>query len=104
MSDDDLTAAQKIRDRALHMALDLEHELPSALMVQTDDVNVAAASEVSAGDAAVMNGRARLNEQATADRVLRHARLFAEYIRSGFDGGDLDSGELAALTREDGAS
>jgi len=71
---------QEIRRYALHDAVDLEYRLPPALTTRTD--NFSPGEEITEHDVAVMTEQARLGEQAVADRVLRHARLFAEYIRT----------------------
>jgi len=93
---DGASPAQRIRGSALGYALHLETTLPPPLSWRTDDLSPG--EEVTERDTAVMNERIAVAEQAIADRVLRHARLFAEYIRSGFDG-EL---ELDGLTTLDG--
>ena len=81
---DDLNADQKIRQAALLSAVALEHDLPHVLM-QTDDLPD---GPVSAQTVATLAGRSRQTEVETADRVLRTARLFTEYITSGLDAED----------------
>ena len=82
---DDLSSRQKIRQAALQGAVYLEHSLASPLM-QTDDLSPG--NGMSAQDVAVLAGRARQAEVETTDRVIRNARLFAEYITSGLDAED----------------
>lgn len=86
---------QQIRYHALYCALHLEHALPAALTTRTDDLSPG--DEITEEDTAVLSERARMTEQAIADRVVRHARLFAEYISTGFDG-DLELDGMADLT------
>jgi hypothetical protein len=92
---DEMTTSQMIRADGLRFALHLEQSMPAALTYRTDDLSPG--DEITEQDITVMNERAGLAEQAIADRVLRHARLFAEYISTGFD-----SGELDGLTTLDG--
>jgi hypothetical protein len=79
---DDLNADQKIRRAALIAAVSLEYRLPH-IPVQTDGLSPG--DEVLPQDVAVLAGRVRQIEVETADRVLRTARLFTEFIRSGLD-------------------
>jgi hypothetical protein len=79
---DDLNADQQIRQAAVIAAVNLEFRLP-AILGGTEGLSPG--REVTEQDAAVLNGRARQIEVETADRVLRDARLFTEFIRSGLD-------------------
>lgn len=90
----------QIRTSALHEAVMIEHELPAALMLPTDDLNVPDhmmdTYKPSAADADQMNDRARRIECATLSRVLRNAQVFERFIRTGFTDEDLDRAELLA--------
>ena len=86
----------EIRQDALQLAVTIEHELPPALTVPTDDISHDESCTTSAVDADKLNGKARDVERATIGRILRHAQLFEKYIQTGYTDEDMWRAELLA--------
>jgi hypothetical protein len=88
-----MTPEQKIRGDALYLAVHLEHELPSAIMLAPPKELAERVERAGLGgefgvipteaDADGQNQRNRLVADATVDRVVRHAQQFATWITDG---------------------
>jgi hypothetical protein len=81
-----LTEEQEIRNEALGHAVYLEGQLPSALtLVPPREVTerMHAGEHLTSADADMLGQQGRLVEDATIDRVIRHARQLAAWITDG---------------------